>query len=419
MVKKNQRFSSSPRVGSLGMTIFSIVLLLSSSAFSKWPEFQYDPNHPFLKSEFQTDIDSLTHSQITYGNQFELLIDAGPSLKKKIELVKNAKETIFVSAMIFLRYLDPTLKEFVETLIEKANEGVKVYVIIDSLNANLDPQTFKRLSHKGVHVGYFNQTLKPDAIPWEIRMHEKYVVVDTQKAVIGGQNLYDERYPLIPKNIIEWRDTDIYIEGPIVQKISDHFVELWKTLDPTAPPTQTVEIPPLDLSPEKRKFHISEARFLYNEPYQGQKNINLYTLKLIENAQHHIFWAGNQVALNEEFEKALKDAADRGVQVTLLTNSFATSWWAPGWYQYYFWIGYRPFRNSNVTLRLYQNRYNHSKIFYVDGVVASIGSLNHDTFSLENDAEATVVSYDRDFNQVVYQQLLTDLEDTNRFWFPF
>ncbi|MBI3017240.1 MAG: phosphatidylserine/phosphatidylglycerophosphate/cardiolipin synthase family protein [Deltaproteobacteria bacterium] len=400
--------------------IFSTVLFLSSSAFAKWPQFQYDPNHPFLESQFQSEIDTLTQSQTTYGNQFELLIDAEPSLKKKIELVKSAKETIFVAAMIFLRYIDPHMKEFVELLIQKANEGVGVYVIIDSLNAGLDPQTFKRLSRKGVHVGYFNQTLKPDSIPWEIRMHEKYVVVDNEKGVLGGQNLYDERYPIIPKNIMEWRDTDIYVEGPIVQTIATHFCDLWKTLDTTvSPPTQEVELPPLDLSPEKRRFHISEARFLYNEPYTGQKNINRYYLKLIKNAKDHIFWAANQVAVNEEFENALKEAANRGVQVTLLTNSFATSWWAPGWYHYYFWIGYRPFRDSKVTLRLYQNRYNHSKIFYVDGVVASIGSFNHDTFSLENDAEVTVVSYDRDFNQKVYQQLLTDLEDTNRFWFPF
>ncbi|MBI3019689.1 MAG: phosphatidylserine/phosphatidylglycerophosphate/cardiolipin synthase family protein [Deltaproteobacteria bacterium] len=401
--------------------IFGLLFLLPWYSFAKWPEFQYDPNHPFLQSEFQTDADTFTHSQVTYGNQFELLIDAEPSLKKKIELVKSAKETIFITAMIFLRYIDPTIKEFVEILIQKAKEGVEVYVIIDSLNANLDPQMFKKLSRKGVHLGYFNQTLKSDPIPWKIRMHEKYIVVDDAKAVLGGQNLYDERYPFIPKNFMEWRDTDIYVEGPAARMIAAHFCDLWKTMEPSIspPPPEVEEFPPLDLSPEKRKFHISEARFLYNEPYTGQKNINRYYLKLIENAQHHIFWAANQVALNKEFENALKDAARRGVQVTLLTNSFATSWWAPGWYHYYFWIGYRPFRNSKVTLRLYQNRYNHSKIFYVDGVVASIGSFNHDTFSLENDAEITVVSYDRDLNQKVYQQLLLDLEDTNRFWFPF
>ena len=404
---------------------FFLPFFLLSHGFAKWPQFQYDSNHLFLTPAFQSEMDALTASQRTEGNQLELLIDAEPSLNKKLELIKNAKKTIFISAMIFIRYIDPHMKEFVKTLIQKAKEGVNVYIIIDSFNANLDPQTFKKLSRRGVHVGYFNQTLNPDSIPWEIRMHEKYVIVDDEKAALGGQNLYDESYPVLPHQWIPWRDTDIYIEGPAVQQISDHFVTFWKTLEkeiphfPTRGTVKNDSVPALDPSQEKRKFHTGEARFLYNEPYKGQKNINRYYLKLIENAKDHIFWAGNQVSVNEEFETALKDAADRGVQVTLLTNSFATTWWAPGWYQYYFWTGYRPFRNSKVTLRLYQNRYNHSKIFYVDGVIASIGSLNHDTFSLENDAEVTVVSYDRDFNQKVYQQLLLDLEDTNRFSFPF
>ena len=203
-MKRKQRFLASLGMTSiLGMTISSIVLLLSSAAFSKWPEFQYDSTHPFLESQFQTEMDALTASQVTYGNQFELLIDAEPSLKKKLELVKNAKETIFITAMIFLRYMDPSMKEFIETLIQKANESVGVYVIIDSLNSSLDPQTFKRLSRKGVHIAYFNQTLKPDSLPWQIRMHEKYVVVDNEKAVLGGQNLYDERYPFLPNQILD------------------------------------------------------------------------------------------------------------------------------------------------------------------------------------------------------------------------
>ena len=167
--------------------------------------------------------------------------------------------------MIFLRHIDPYIKEFVEILIQKANEGVGVYVIIDSLNSNLDPQTFKRLSRKGVHVVYFNQTLKPDSIPWEIRMHEKYVIVDDEKAALGGQNLYDESYPVLPHQWIPWRDTDIYIEGPAVQQISDHFVTFWKTLEkeiphfPTRGTVKNDSVPALDPSQEKRKLNSSKA----------------------------------------------------------------------------------------------------------------------------------------------------------------
>ena len=385
-----------------------------------WPKFEYDPHHPFLSTDFQKEINLLTQSEVTYGNHVELLIDALSSLTKKIELAKSAQKTIFLSTMIFLTHLDPLMQEFCDILIEKAKSGVSVYFIMDEANSYVDSGIFKKLERNGIHIVYFNPLFGgSDPIPFSIRMHEKYMVVDGTQAVIGGQNMYDERYPFLPFEAMNWRDTDIYVEGPAAQQMANHFVDVWASITNQTGP-QKIEITPgeLELDPQKRSSHLGEARYLYNEPYTGNKWINAYYLKLIRQAQHHIIWAANQVVLTEEFEIALKEAANRGVKVLLLTNSWSTAWWQPVWYQYFFWTGYRPFFGSNVELRLYQSRFNHSKILYVDGVVTSIGSFNHDYMSLQNDAESTVVSYDRDFNEKVLKQLVMDLEDTSGpgFW---
>ena len=84
------------------------------------------------------------------------------------------------------------------------------------------------------------------------------------------------------------------------------------------------------------------------------------------------------------------------------------------WYFYYGFFGNRPFKNTGVEVRLYTEKFNHSKIFYVDGVVTSIGSANHDIYSLENDTESTLISYDRNFNAAVHEKLMYDLKTTDR-----
>ena len=397
--------------------IFTLVIV--SFCYSLWASVpdEYDPKHLFLTPDFQQEINTLTHSVLIQGNRFELLIDAEPSLTKKIELAKEAKLEIYISTLVFVTYLDPLMQQLTDILEQKAREGVAVYIIVDDLSAYADRSVLKKLEKSGVHVTYFNPTLDWDSFPINVRMHEKYMVVDHHKIVMGGQNMLDERFKMVPDGVLNWRDTDVYVEGPMAIYLSEHFREVWADVNKQ----RILHSDRRDAFPirEPTDIHTGEARFMYNEAHTGHKYINAFYLKLIQQAKQEIFWQGNQVALNSEFEVALKEAADRGVKVTLMSNSSSSAWWQPGWYHYYAWVGYRPFRNSKVVLRLYQNRFNHSKIFYVDGVIASIGSFNHDRSSLETDAESCMAIYDKAFIEAIRHQIDIDLFDTKPYIFPF
>src|SRR3989338_161444 len=388
--------------------IWGFILLMPIQAMAYIP-FSYDPNHPFLSNEFQVQMDEISNSQISTANHGEMLVDAKPSLKKRIEMIQNARKMILLSTFLFHNHFDPLSQSIAELLIEKHKQGVEVYIIMDYSMSYIDPVLFKRLEMSGIHLTYFNPILSNDPYPFGVFWHEKLVITDHMQSVLGGQNLYDEDYPYIPFDLLKWTDTDLYVEGPVLLDISNHFLETWEAL--TGEKIEYGDRSLRDLSPEKN-FPKNKCRFVYNKAHTGDKYLTQAYLHYIENATHSIIWQGNNLFLNETFTQALIQAQQRGVEVILMTNSFVTSWWQAFWYFYHAFLDRKPFKNTGVEVRLYTEKFNHSKIFYADGVVTSIGSANHDIYSLENDTESTLISYDRNFNASVHEKLMYDLKTT-------
>ena len=82
------------------------------------------------------------------------------------------------------------------------------------------------------------------------RWHEKYLIVDGQKAILGGLNIADEymfggtgrRFETMGAEREAWRDTDVYIEGPSARDAFDGFSKNWEHIrgerlpQPSQPP---------------------------------------------------------------------------------------------------------------------------------------------------------------------------------------
>ena len=402
-----------------------LIFLIPFFSEAKYFEFHHNPNHPILSPKFQSEVDRLTNSKLRAHNTFQLLVNPGPSLAKKIEMIQEAQEIVLVSSFIIAGWGDDLIDEFMTALSQKAKEKIPVYFIIDSLQSIVGMNLISRLERNGVKIAYYNTTLIPDNIPFNSRNHEKYVIVDFKKAVVGGQNIMNKLYPALFVNSMYWRDTDIYVEGSIAQDMSTRFLELWERLnhkDKSLPRffderDEFLEVEEIESYVEENFLpQLGQGRFLYNEGAQGEKNISEYYLKAIEVAEDIIVWQGNFIDLPDRFVRALIDAGNRGVQVILVTNSTSSSWWTPRpYYLYAILNGYMDFEDSLVEIRTYQTQFNHSKMFYVDGVLASVGSCNHDYMSLEEDTEGTLITYNKETVKQVYDLLQIDLEDTHVF----
>ncbi len=91
------------------------------------------------------------------NNKVKIFNDGKDKFKELFEDLRNAKNTIYVQYYIYKS--DELSTEFTNILIEKANEGLDVYLLIDGMGIrNMKIKDRKRLTEAGVKFGGF--------LPW-------------------------------------------------------------------------------------------------------------------------------------------------------------------------------------------------------------------------------------------------------------
>ena len=142
-----------------------------------------------IKKEFQAEDcygDTKGQERVAYIN------DNVEALKYRLKMISEAKEEVILSTFDF--NADSSGKDVMCALLEAAERGVKVRVIVDGGNGFLDMKVksaewFQALaSHENIDIQIYNPVnlLKP----WKLqaRLHDKYVIVDDKMYLLGGRN---------------------------------------------------------------------------------------------------------------------------------------------------------------------------------------------------------------------------------------
>lgn len=142
-----------------------------------------------IKKEFQAEDcygDTKGQERVAYIN------DNVEALKYRLKMISEAKEEVILSTFDF--NADSSGKDVMCALLEAAERGVKVRVIVDGENGFLDMKVksaewFQALaSHENIDIQIYNPVnlLKP----WKLqaRLHDKYVIVDDKMYLLGGRN---------------------------------------------------------------------------------------------------------------------------------------------------------------------------------------------------------------------------------------
>jgi cardiolipin synthase len=111
---------------------------------------------------------------------------------------------------------------------------------------------------------------------------------------------------------------------------------------------------------------------------------------------------------DDTLEKAIMDAAHRGVVVRIILPSYSD-------FSGVFYAGrahYDELLESGVKLYELENAFLHSKSIVVDGVWSSIGSTNFDWRSFVHNNEISVCVIGEDFAGQMTQMFNTDLADS-------
>lgn len=379
------------------------------------------------------------------GNDARLLINGEAAFLERLRLIDEAERSILVQALIFKA--DTTGGAIADRLIARKREDpdLDIRVIVDAY-ANIQDYDAQMLYFELIDAGIDVQGYEPFYLEWinEIdtddwaaghkRYHEKYLVVDGERAIVGGMNIGDEYARVGDDPALIWRDQDVYLEGPVVADIAaafdenyrtfrqiqarrpsivepDRYWDAWRHVHPGLRRAVTRSLgrdrswrdtprAPLDRADLTRRSVSSPVhddvtvRFIRSRPRLGERWIDEAYREQIDRARSSIVIANAYLIPTPGIREALLDAARRGVAITLITNSRETN--DIPLINDAGRVHYQALIEAGVEIyEWHAERHGegtiHAKLAVFDRAVAIVGSYNLDPRSLALNSEDVVV----------------------------
>ncbi|MGN1147275.1 MAG: phospholipase D family protein [Lachnospiraceae bacterium] len=138
-------------------------------------------------------VTAVTNAEGVSVDRAMLLESNVQALEERIRLLNMAKERIILST--FDMRQGESTDDIAAMLLEKADEGVQVSLLIDGFNGSFrlpGRDFFQALSsHPNIEIRLYNPINL--LTPWtsQGRMHDKYVIVDDLAYILGGRNTFD------------------------------------------------------------------------------------------------------------------------------------------------------------------------------------------------------------------------------------
>jgi cardiolipin synthase len=350
----------------------------SESRFQKKKPL-YEP-HPQKISQWEGALEKLLAGYglppSRAGQKARLLATGEEAYSAITQLISSARSRIHITTFIFAR--DPVGEHLMELLEKKAEEGVAVRILLDSFgSAMVHHPSFKRLKEKGGQVVFFNPVFH---LPWRgrtnLRNHRKFLIVDSQKAILGGMNIAKEYMGPRP-DPSRWIDLCLAVEGTSVMDMETIFMEDWKFASGKPEKLKTLLRPSLLPRPRVPAQADCAVQVIASGPDVKSDPLYDSLVSLIYQAEKRIWIATPYFIPDESLTRALELAARRGVEVRILiprnSNHFLADL-ARGTY-------IRQVLKAGCRVELTEKML-HAKAFLVDQNHALLGSANFDMRSL-------------------------------------
>jgi len=382
---------------------------------------------------------------------FMLLEDGIDALSARLLFAKRAE--LSIDAQYYFLLDDVTSYAFLGRLLEAADRGVRVRLLIDDIHTKGYDRGLDALdSHPNFEIRIFNPFSRRQAREVDFltdfgranrRMHNKSFTVDGMVTVVGGRNIGAEYFSA--REDVNFNDLDILGAGSVARDVGTAFDEYWNST--YALPVAAVVEPPTGsdagLPALRRRFKDALEEFKVSKYGDALRRA---ILDQIEEDAEVLEWADYQV-VHDAPEKAegggegQKDALtrplaaaiaegreelfvtspyfvpleggveffrklrDRGVDVTIWTNSLGSTDVAA------VHAGYAPYRREllEMGVTLYESRRDrsvegakragmafssaslHAKWFTIDRTSLFVGSFNWDPRSIGINTEMGIL----------------------------
>ncbi len=347
---------------------------------------------------------SFGHADFLPGNQIELLHSGTEYFPALIAAIDGAAREVHLETYIFED--DATGRIVAAALARAAHRGVAVRVLADGFGAR---DFLAGLGASLIRDGVEVMSYRPEAARVRFRrhrlrrLHRKLAVVDGSIAFAGGINIIDDMDA--PGDSSPRFDYAVRIEGPLVARIHATMRHVWRLVRWARlghRPPRPAALPP-DTTPRGEVA----ATLLIRDNVRHRRDIENAYLAAIAAAQTEIIIANAYFLPGRLFRRALLDAVQRGVKVTLMLQGrveyvllhYATQ------------ALYERLLLAGVRIFEYRKSFLHAKVAVIDGEWATVGSSNIDPFSLLLAREANVVVRDAGFATTLRASLETAMAD--------
>jgi cardiolipin synthase len=324
-----------------------------------------------------------SHS-IHQGNACQLLKDGVEAYPAMLQAIRGARRYVRLETYMFIT--DVVGELFGQALAEAAERGVHVKVLYDAMGSWTSRRSFfESLRQRGVDIRAFKPFSLNRGLRYLLRRdHRKILVVDGKVAFVGGVNISAHWAPV--GQGAGWRDDVLRIEGPAVHEIERRFLATWRMAFQDG------------LDRVRHRLHRLE-RLRRPAPSPGsvcltvlssRRSIHRAYLHAIARARRSVLIAAAYFVPDRRMVAVLREAAQRGVEVSLLLNGRSDH----PFLEHCTHAFYEKLLSAGVRIFEWQRGVLHAKTAVVDGVWGTLGSFNLERLSLAFNHEVNAVFAD-------------------------
>ncbi len=381
-----------------------------------------------------------------------LVIDNRAAFVDRLHTIRAAQRSL--DMLYYIWRDDLTGRLLVHELLQAADRGVRVRVLLDDVNTlGFDPSYLGLNGHPGIEVRLFNPvTTRRNAVRrglalllalvrYNRRMHCKAWIADGRLAIIGGRNIGDVYFDATrSRRRRNCRDADLLLSGPVVAEAARTFDSYWNS-DQSLPiaalwadykadlPRYRARLEGLSRTEEARTYlhgldgiaqtaedaadRLLQRPFLWSagarlvadppEKAIGSSRdawIPAALQPMLAQAEKHVALISPYLVPGREGMAVLAGLAARGVQVSVLTNALSAT-------NHILVHGaYRRYRRGMLAAGMTVHEFApppvrpgprtrgemlHAKTFIVDARLGFVGSFNFDLRSLYLNTEMGVI----------------------------
>ena len=349
----------------------------------------------------------LARAPLASACELELFHNGVSAFAAMERAIAGARRHVHLESYIF--ETDTTGKRMRDLLVEKAQSGVAVRLLVDAVGAPRARGRFLApLVAAGGQVARFNPIgfglVRSRLV--NFRTHRKLLICDGEVGFAGGMNVADCHTVGTRRGeeaVPPWRDTQVRLAGRAVAGLQRTFLEDWQFATGWVPEAESC-FPEL---PDEGPFRVQVLR---SGPDRDVYPIHEFLFAAIAGADTRVWLATPYLVPDEPMLTALRSAAHRGVDVRVLVPRRGDSVVVQAAMRSF----YAELLAAGINVAEYRPAMLHAKLLVIDRELAVVGSANLDNRSFRLNFEVAVAIYGESVADALAAQLAHDSRRATR-----